>query len=127
MSITYIPFLILSDFSYLVIVHSSCYHASLYLCTLLSALTMFDLQLWEALETYVKWFNYTGTPMPLWGAVLIIQHQSILVYLATLSLIYSFQIANAFLVHLTNMICFYHVFMHTQHPHHHSLITSPTC
>jgi hypothetical protein len=78
---------------------------------------MFDFQLWEALETYLKWFAENDWPLsvlPLTAQLVLIYQRSILLVFAALSVYYSLQISNAFLIRLTNMLRLYHSFMRTQ-------------
>ena len=77
---------------------------------------MFDLQLWEALETYLKWFAETdGSLLPLSAQLVLIHQRSLLLLFASMALLYSFQLADVFLTRLSNMVRFYRAFMHTQH------------
>ena len=76
---------------------------------------MFDLQLWEALETYLKWFAETdGSLLPLSAQLVLIHQRSVLLLFASMALLYSFQVADIFVIRLANMVRFYRAFMRTQ-------------
>jgi hypothetical protein len=76
---------------------------------------MFDFQLWEALETYLKWFEYWEEQLPLTAILVLIQQREFLIMVAVLSTCFAFQMAGNFLARITNMLRFYRAFMRSQH------------
>jgi hypothetical protein len=86
------------------------------LCALLQPTTMLNLQLYEALEMYFKWFSYQADELPLSAMLVLTCQWEFLLFLGILSTVYTFQMSATFLAHLTNMVCFYRAFMRSQHP-----------
>src|SRR5258707_13147242 len=78
---------------------------------------MFNFQLYEALETYIKWLDYYDEELPL-SALLVLLHQwQIILLIAVMSMCLTFDMANAFLAHLTNQVRFFCAFDQSQHSH----------
>src|SRR5258707_3578916 len=83
-------------------------------CPSALTLSMFDFQLYEALETYVKWFEYNGEELPLTALLVLLRQRRILVLISILSLCLTFDMVEAFLARLTNQVRFFNAFDRTQ-------------
>ena len=75
---------------------------------------MFDFQLYEALETYLKWFDYEGEELPLTALLVLLRQRQIILLIAVMSMCLTFDMANAFLACLTNQVHFFHAFDQSQ-------------
>ena len=75
---------------------------------------MFDFQLYEALETYVKWLEYNGEQLPLTALLVLLRQRRILTLICVLSFCLTFDMVDAFYARLINQVRFFNAFDRSQ-------------